>query len=359
MKRRSSVATSGRLPLEPTDDEIATVLIVLALPEERDYFLSVVQRRPKWTCGSARSRSIAEFRSSFGRVRVIIQTLVGMGNIEASLGASSAIATVSPDLAFLVGLAGTLDPVEVQPGDVVVSNQAKLYSGDKIRTFTAKPNGGRRFRYKDEPTSGQNEIILDRRDSFMSNSFIRYERKVVESTPTDDIISTAEIGTAFQEVGLKRIPPEFVPSRYRNVYRQRAAVRTHLGWLLASSHVVDSAEYRDYLVEKNTDFGTDVHRQTGDADRVRWKDGKLLAVDMESYGFLRAVELLRTTHQTNGGVPNLLGGIVVRGISDCCEEKTESDTGSGEETRKAAVENATEIALRLVETVDFGLIATR
>ena len=127
----------------------------------------------------------------------------------------------------------------------------------------------------------------------------------------------------------------------------------HFGWLLGSHHVVDSAEYRDYLVEKNLETELDVHRQKGDADRVRWEDSPILAVDMESYGVLRAVETARTTPDLEGGCSNLFGGVIVRGISDICEYKGDLDKETGNAIRRVAAANATEVALSLIEAIDY------
>jgi nucleoside phosphorylase len=284
-----------------------------------------------------------------------------MGNIEASLLAGAGIAQSNPDLVMMVGLAGSMNPTVVHLGDVVISNQAKLYVSDKVKAFetTPKVNGTRRYRFNDQPSTGPDEIVVDRRDALMSKSFLRYERKYVESTPTDELISDMELHLRSIVEQLSRVEPNHVPMTHRDVYAARGKVKLHAGWILASQHVVDSAEYRQYLQQKNTDLSLDVHRQTGEPGRSQWKPGELLAVDMESYGLLRAVELLRTTPESQGGVRQLIGGIVVRGISDLCEEKTESDIGSGQATRKIAVRNATEVALTIIESIDYSRLLGR
>ncbi len=340
---------------------LATIHLILALPEDLDYFHEIISTRSGWTAPSSRGRFSCWFVTSHGSVLVIIQTLPAMGNIEASLLAGAGIAQANPDLVVMVGLAGSMNPTVVHLGDVVISNQAKLYVSDKVKAFesTAPGSGIRRYRFNDQPPVGSNDIVIDRRDALMSKSFLRYERKYVESTPTDQLISDMELRLRTFVEQLPRVDPDHVPKTHRDGYTARGKVKLHSGWILASQHVVDSAEYRQYLQQKNTDLTLDVHRQTGEQGRSQWKSGDLLAVDMESYGLLRAVELLRTTPEIQGGVRQLIGGIVVRGISDLCEEKSESDAGSGQATRKIAVQNATEVALTIIETIDYRRLLRR
>jgi nucleoside phosphorylase len=97
----------------------------------------------------------------------------------------------------------------------------------------------------------------------------------------------------------------------------------------------------------------------GEGKRSDWKAGNLLAVDMESYGLLRAVEWLTEYSSRDGGVPNLLGAIIIRGISDLCEEKAESDLNSFNETRRVAVANATEVATWIIESMNYKVLTEK
>jgi hypothetical protein len=135
--------------------------------------------------------------------------------------------------------------------------------------------------------------------------------------------------------------------------------RLHHGWLRGSHHVVDSAEYRTYLVDKNTKRERDIHAQTKDYDRVKWASGDLLAVDMESYGVLRVVEDIARKPPFAGGSHNLLGGIAIRGISDMCVEKKATDLHSKDGVRRLAVENLAEICLSFIESLDYASIVVR
>lgn len=334
---------------------VAEVVLILALPEERQYFHDAISGRPNWEANSERKRYRCSYVGPMGRIEVTVQTLDGMGHVEAVIGTSSVIATRDPALVIMVGIAGSLVPAKVGLGDVVVSNHAKLYASDKVAQIVNGPTEpgylfGREHDLRVAKSRGQ--CVVDERDRFLAASFLRYERKIVESPHMDGILTDIE-GT-INDVALKDLSSIELPERFAKLPENNRGRVAHFGWILGSHHVVDSAEYRDYLNEKNTRLDLDIHRQKGDHDRVLWKDGELLAVDMESYGVLRAVETARTTPPRDGGCPRLQGGVIVRGISDICEFKGDLDKTTGNAVRRLAVENATEVALKIIEAIDFS-----
>ncbi|ESQ76961.1 hypothetical protein [Asticcacaulis sp. YBE204] len=347
----------------------ATILIVIALKEENKYFHELISdhvksdkaagRDPKWieVPPSVHERYKCIYKADTGHVRIVVHTLEAMGNIEATLGTTAGIATVQPDLVILVGLAGSLRPDEVQLGDVVVSTQAKLYTSDKVADSRAILKDGKaKYRF-DTDTEDTGRYVVDSRDKFMDQSFFRYERRFVESAGTRMIVADGESALSASMAAMERVAETSVPQSYRQEFKARSVPKLHCGWLLANSQVVDSAEFRDYLVAKDGDRDFDLHRQTGEIDRIAWKEGRILAVDMESYGVLRAVETLRSKQPSEGGVKNLLGGIVVRGISDLCEVKGNTDDGG--QTRLIAVRNASKVALGIIESIDYGELSRR
>jgi len=331
---------------------VASIALLIALPEEREYFHEVISGRSNWTPGAQRESYFCIFASPHGDVRVAVKTLHGMGQIEAILGTSSIINTCSPDLAIMVGIAGSLDPDKVGLGDVVVSNQAKYFASDKVAKADARYVFGDETVLKNQ--RGNGKIVVDGRDRFLSDSFLRYERNFVESLDVDLLLSTAE--QRFGKCPLKQLSPTDMPPDIGSLPSSQRMRKVHAGWLLGSHHVVDSLEYRTYLVEKNEKLSLDVHRQKGDHERVKWKSGQLLAVDMESYGMLRAVELSSKATPMQGGCANLIGGIAVRGISDLCEHKDYLDQASKERFRKLAAQNATEVCLTLLENLNYEAI---
>ena len=358
-KRSGGSSVGAKKPHAHKSSYVAEIALIIALPEERSYFRRCVDGRSGWTANDERQRFDCRYDSAAGPVRVRVATLDGMGHIPAVLGTSSTVSSMSPRLAIMVGIAGTMQPAEVGLGDVVISNQAKFFASDKVAALK-KANGtpteyllGDLADIKNGRANGK--IVVDRRDRFLADSFFRYERGYVESCYTDDIITTVE--PDLKLVSLKSLEEIDLPDSIRELESSNRERKVHGGWLLGGNHVVDSKEYREYLNEKNKELALDIHRQKGDHERVQWKNGELLAVDMESYGFLKAVELARTTPAYLGGCQNLIGGIVVRGISDLCEEKSDLDASFPKnDIRRIAVENATEICLRLIEGIDYQSI---
>lgn len=351
--------SNRRAAVSPKDHQqeasLAQVVLILALPEEREYFHGAISERPNWEASSERKRYRCSYSGPRGKVEVTVQTLDGMGHIEAVIGTSSVIATRDPTLVIMVGIAGSLVPSKVGLGDVVVSNHAKLFASDKVAQI---PNGATQPEYifgmedRLQEARARGQFVVDERDRFLTSSFLRYERKYIESPHMDDLLT--DIEKSISGLPLTELPKEDLPNRFAELLSSKRSRKVHFGWILGSHHVVDSAEYRDYLTEKNTKLELDIHRQKGDHDRVLWKDGELLAVDMESYGVLRAVETARTTPPRDGGCSNLVGGVIVRGISDICEYKGDLDKTTGNSIRRLAVENATNVALSLIEAIDFA-----
>ncbi|MEZ5529722.1 MAG: hypothetical protein R3E57_07275 [Porticoccaceae bacterium] len=335
---------------------ITNILIVLALPEERKYFHSVISNRKNWEARSERQLFLAKYHSGSGVVNVWVKTLQGMGHIEAVLGTTSAISAIMPSIAVMVGIAGSLRPNKVGLGDVVVSNHAKYYASDKVLDI----NGSLTYKVVDGSKAipgDKNYIYVDGRDKFLDNSIFRYERDYISVESIDDLVS--EFEGNLNSCQLTELNSETLPEKMSDIATTIGKVKVHMGWLLGSHHVVDSGEYRDYLVEKDDCLNLDIHRQKGDSDRVKWpSSGEILAVDMESYGFLRSVEKLRNTSPRHGGVTNLAGGIVIRGISDLCENKGMLDSYTKDSVREIAVHNATEVALNFIEKLNYDVVVS-
>jgi nucleoside phosphorylase len=338
---------------------VARVVLVLALPEERDYFHATISKRPGWYAPSVRDRFLCTYTNADGySIEVTVQTLSGMGHIEAVIGTSSVITAKRPNLVIMVGIAGSLNPSKVGLGDVVVSNQAKLFASDKVAQVpveSEKPEYIFGTSRDLERARADGQCVIDERDRFFTSSFLRYERNFVQSLEIEEKLS--EIEDPIGKSNLQVLNSSSLPPRFQELPSSKRSREVHFGWILGSNHVVDSREYREYLNQKNTELDLDIHRQKGDYSRVLWKPGDLLAVDMESYGVLRAVEKARTTNNLDGGVPSLLGGVIVRGISDICEYKGDLDKKTGNSIRRLAVENATEVALSIIEILDFLDIA--
>jgi nucleoside phosphorylase len=333
-----------------TQPVLCTILLVLALPEERDYLYDAMEERADWTIGLRLDRDRCWFQTEHGRVQVVVQVLAGMGPIEAVLGTSAGMSAV-PDLVVMIGLAGSLDHDRCALGDVVISSRAKYYTTDKVGV---PGSDGRKYRFEDEagitPPRPANEVWIDPRDRFMSRSYLRYLRNFAECPAVDDIIS--EVQASLKGCALEELEPDWIPRAFKDLPSLKRERRLMTGWLLGSTHVVDSAEYRTYLLEKDKDQSKDIHAQTNNQNRNRWTDGRLLAVDMESYGMLRVVTQMMSANSPYGASKYLLGGLLVRGISDMCEEKSDLDANTKDKVRRLAVTNATRIGLTLIESLD-------
>lgn len=332
-----------------------TILILVPLVEEREYFLDAVRDRNGWnfSSGSFGVWSHGSFKTADRAVRIVVRTLKRMGHLEAALTLAASMPTIAPDIVILLGLAGSMDPEKVGLGDVVVSSKAKMYTVDKVASISEDMSEVPNFKFSETLPSApsKNSVSVDLRDKVFGNSFNRYERDFVDSNGLDYVLSKIQ-----QKIDITKtvnVDSKFIPERFRNVKSSNREREVHFGWILGSHHVVDSLEYRKYLKEKDTQKDFDVHLQLGDYDRVKWCDGDLLAVDMESFGVLKAVVSNRELAGPEGGWKNLIGAFVVRGISDLAEHKGSTDRNSRNQLRKIAVTNAAEICAQIIEKIDY------
>lgn len=290
---------------------------------------------------------------------VQVRTIQKMGHLEAVLALNAAASSFTPELVILVGLAGSMDPNEIGLGDVVVSNQVKTYSANKVGTISQDPSERPQYQFFTVPPTMavKDCIIVDDRDRMQGYSYLRYDREFVESSHVDTALSALE-GT-ITGLELKQVPMDVVPKNFAAYPSMKRDRSVHYGWLFGSHYVIDSKEYRNYVTEKNTSTEFDIYSQMKERTAVHWPPGKLLAVDMESYGVLKAVETLRTLPRISGGSEVLVGGIVVRGISDLSEAKAATERESKNALRKIAVQNAAEVAAQIVERLDYSHIVRR
>lgn len=341
--RPEAPAAHGQAPL-------CTVLLVLALPEELEYLYDVMEERGGWDVGFRLPLNICTYETAQGPIQVIVTVLKGMGPVEAALGTAAGITEHSPGLVVMIGLAGGLDHDRIGLGDVVLSNRAKLYTVDKV----AAPGSDKVYRFRgtgdDLRNRPGNEVWVDPRDRFMDQSHMRYLRDVVQGGYTDQLL--ASVQNELRNCELAELKDEWIPKSFKALPPFNRKRTVTAGWILGSTHVVDSGEYRRYLLDKNADTSGDIYAQTG-VNRGKWEDGNLLAVDMESYALLRAVNEAMARPSYKGGCENLAGGLLVRGISDMCEEKADLDAATGKAVRRLAVENATKVGLALIENLDY------
>lgn len=336
------------------------VLVIVPLVEERDYFYETIKVRSGWNPPRARRETMQfNFQEGDREATVQVRTIARMGHLEAVLALNAAVASFTPELVILLGLAGSMDPAEIGLGDVVISNQVKTYSANKVGTISQDDTQQPIYKFFRIPpaTSANGCVVVDERDRMQEYSYLRYERDFVESTSVDGALSALESRLTDQE--LAPVPLATVPANFKSYESMQRDRGIHYGWIFGSHYVVDSKEYRDYISEKDKDLAFDIYNQLKEMDKVKWKEGKLLAVDMESYGVLKAVETLRRLPTIEGGSKALVGGIVVRGISDMAEAKAATDKNSKNEIRRIAVSNAAKVAAQIIERLDYRQIVVR
>ena len=274
-----------------------------------------------------------------------------MGNISAAAQVSLFLALYKPKIAFLVGLAGSLRPAEAGLGDVVISDSAKFMFPDKLKTLSPENEtvvDGASL--SDDAVSAARKVLVDDRKIFLNHSFFRLRRDAVHSPRARDLLRRYRDHLAtsspadLPEPGMAPLGPWSI----------------RFGSILGSDWVVDSEAFVKFVLDRDANSRFDWYVQTARlvprkaeeaTKRNKWSDDRLLAVDMESYGFLKAADAYA---KAQGG--DVLSAFVVRGISDLAMGKSGLDDQSGGAHRERAVRNAAQVTLDLIARLaEWGL----
>jgi nucleoside phosphorylase len=338
-----------------------SVLIIIPLSEECNYFRETIKDRVGWTAPKTSRNPMIYRYNKDGRSAIVeVRTIEKMGHLEAVLALNAGVWSASPELVIVVGIAGSMQPVEVGIGDVVVSNQVKTYHPNKVGTISTDPTETPYYRFFQVPPIENVDgcVVVDERDRAMQSSYYRYERSFVECRYVNTALSKLEEEITSDQLG--KVDIDLIPKKFRDyASAKRTERQIHYGWIYGSNHVIDSTEYRKYINEKNDDTKYDIYTQLHETGQASWKEGPLLAVDMESYGVLKAAEQMRALPPGEGGSRTLVGAVAVRGISDLAEGKGATDRGSKQQLRKIAVFNATEVTAQIIERLDYASIVAR
>jgi hypothetical protein len=261
-----------------------------------------------------------------------------IGNLAAAVQSAEAFRDADPKICFLAGVAGSLDPAEARLGDVAVATSVKYFGPDKIKVIDPADEA-----FSDAPAGAA--VIVDRRKRILDQSFFRYRRRVINFEQSSLALGRymaylAQTAmplplTALTVGGLPSLDPSF----------ENPSPRIFRATMLASDWVIDSAEYVAFLQERNRDSPRDYHRLKSPAEyhqRNRWINSSIPVVDMESLGFFKMAEMLRSTQ----GIPRYF---CVRGISDLSSHKERLDGGTKSEVRRVATLNALEVFLDMLE----------
>lgn len=245
----------------------------------------------------------------------------GMGNVAASAFVGRSFLNFEPDLLISVGISGSMSRDDVRLEDVVISNQVKYYAPDKVGEFTTKDKVKHISSIESAGEHIPGEYRIDSRD-VIDNIYLRYLREhIILSEFSHDLDLFFDYR---QDAG----------SADQILLKDANLVR---GTILGSNWVLDSGKYAEYLHWKNENNHLDFYKMNRSAEyaqRCSWGNSSLHAVDMETYGFFKAIHYLNKTRR------NKVPGFAIRGISDYAAGKSDLDNLSGGSHRAKAVENA-------------------
>ncbi|MCO6178047.1 hypothetical protein [Ciceribacter sp. RN22] len=301
--------------------------IIIALEEELSNAFDCLERYGKFL---APKQSLKEGQTNFrymlsdeaggGAHDCQIFLINGMGNVAASTYVGRSFMHSDPDILISVGISGSLhDDVALE--DVVISNQVKFYGPDKIGEFPE--NGKVKTIQVSEavPQKEDGEYLVDVRD-LHGNVYLRFLREHIIlrefSSILDEFLHHRKGAQGSGQVLL-------------------ADAKLVRGTILGSNWVVDSTKYAEYIHWKNDNDHLDYYKLNKPDEyrqRCTWGASDLHAVDMETYGFFKAIDFLNKTRQMK--VP----GFAIRGISDRAAGKAALDEKSGGSHRAKSVENA-------------------
>lgn len=308
----------------------------IALPEEMQYIDSVIVASGNGRQSNNRPFNPQSFRHIYwitepttrrvAEVTFIVNT--EMGNLGTTSLVTHELGTGEYEAAFILGLAGTMQPNIYGLGDVVVAAGAKYLGFDKIKEGAANgfaPDSGKRIN---------------------ADSWLRVKRDYVEWHHSDRWLSGyVHSRSGAPPVGLQGVGASLVPHRPDLV---NGRPRLHQGIVFGSDWVVDSGEHLDFLMARNVSFDTDWYRAHGNSQeqsRTRWLSSDAACLDMESFGFFKALKM---------SASSLFHGIAVRGISDPCRDKSAVQAATPTGIRDIAARNA---AIVLIDII-FNMISS-
>lgn len=284
------------------------------------------------------------------REKVQIQFVVigDMGNLRTALAVAPWLPFLNPELCFLIGIAGAMS-AEVKVGDVVVATSAKTFYPDKIRQIDKKQHdfdGGPTDDVTKEPP-----YRLDPRKQYMKKSFFRYRRDFV-------LLKQSSIRAGAykrhlernQKLDLLPLTRAEVPGLPDNATNPDPEVR--FGAVFSGEMVVDSQEYIDFILHKDKTKAQDLYELQNNPLSKDLYDAKLLAVDMESLGFLKLIQNFVPREGPEARRAEAMHAFSVRGISDTASEKEALDLATNDGARRVAVINALRVTVDMIKVLD-------
>lgn len=246
--------------------------------------------------------------------RVMVSSCERMGHVDAAARTAQIVARNRPGLIIFVGTAASLKPGKIQVGDVVVPQKSVYRRYEKI---SEKGQADYESRVKRE----------NFREKFFDDNALITETDAVQMTGDENNI-VAELKRSSRNVSLEcGTGSEIAIDGQRYKLREP---RVHVDVdILSCGMVVDSITYRDFLVERSDDI-------------VRKTD----VIDMESYGFFKALQLTKDIYTCKG--------LMVRGISDYAGRKQQLEAGlegRPEGWKETGVRNAALVVAELLASL--------
>jgi nucleoside phosphorylase len=248
-----------------------------------------------------------------GQPDLLATTCGDMGDLSAALAVVDILRRGSPKAIIFVGTAASLNPSVVQLGDVVIPKAAINRSYTKILE-------------KGQPDYDERLAINGTVEKFMG------ENLLIAQTRTKEFDGTALEMHSDIDVALKLDSAELGTVELDGTKIEMREPRIHTDIdILSCGMLVNSITYRKFL----RDFAMS-HSRKADI------------IDMESYGFLAALDGMRKTFP--GHVCN---GVIIRGISDYAGRKADIEKRPAN-WKDVSVRNAARVAVQLFEDAAFG-----
>ena len=264
--------------------------IICAKPEELAQVLRVFEADFQQDFKRAKGKRVFDHVFELGNGYTLkLTACTTMGHMHAAVRTAQVILSSHPQIVFFVGTAASLSPSEIQLGDVVIPRKAVSRVYEKVSE------------------EGQGDYDARARDKeFEEFTVETIKNALISDLATKDCSEDGLSAIAALDVG--KVTLERGPAGEITINGQRHALRepkVHQDIdIFSCGMVVDSISYREMI-----------NRLTRRSMR------KTAAIDMESYGFFRAIEAARDMD-----VKYNCSGLMIRGISDYAGRKRETES---------------------------------
>jgi nucleoside phosphorylase len=261
---------------EEDEDGPADVLIVTALPEEREAVLKKLPnaRRLDPSEEDVRTYYLSKLPLSRARAegafyRVVVTDLVGMAQVNAALAANDAIRRWKPRALLLVGIAGGVEASGVALGDVLIAREVAYFGIGKAT------EAGMEYEVK--------MIPVDSRMGTAMNNFARADGSALITVPRpDEGIETMHFGP--MATGDTVVADPALLKRYQGTTRKLIGVEME-AWGVAMAAFQASHPKRFFMIRAASDLA-DSGKEN--AEVRRWRAYACDVAASYAIGFLRS-----------------------------------------------------------------------